>query len=372
MSYYKATEAVAITHTGSTEWQSAAALTLNSVALTSDQYSWDNGKLTLNGSLFPVSGNYTLVASAAGYADSTAAISVYPANGDLIKNGDFTDGQEYWSAYNHNGASCELDYTKGYLDARYLHAEGDSWGNMAISWSIQSNQKDIVVPADGTYELHFMASSEVERYIISDPGEDIGNDPNPPLTDKPFLFADVGDKDWYYDAVQYVFGNNMMFGTAVDQFSPDMSITRGMAVTILYRLEGEPAVTASPFSDVAEGQYYANAVAWAASAGVVSGYGNNTFGPEDLITREQMATILYRYAAYKKYDVSGMADLFSFVDAQKISGYAVESMSWANATGLILVRDGNSLAPDGTATRAEAAMVLMRFCENVVAKNKIV
>lgn len=166
--YNRATQDVIVTHTGSTEWAEKVMLTLNGEPISSELYQFADGKLVLDGSLFPVGGEYILAASAAGYADSTAAISVYPANGDLIKNGDFTNGQAYWSAYNHNGASCELDYTKGYLDARYLHAEGDSWGNMAISWSIQSNQKNIVVPAGGTYTLHFMASSEVERYIIAE------------------------------------------------------------------------------------------------------------------------------------------------------------------------------------------------------------
>lgn len=176
-------------------------------------------------------------------------------------------------------------------------------------------------------------------------------------------FTDVKETDWFYDAVGYVYENGMMSGTGNNQFSPNVTTTRGMIVTILYRLEGSPAVSTASFDDVAAGEYYANGVSWAAANGVVSGYGNNLFGPNDPITREQMATILYRYAQYKEYETVVTGDVSSFTDGTSVSSYAVEPMNWAVGTGLLSGVGNNILNPTGNATRAEAATILMRFCE---------
>ena len=157
----------------------------------------------------------------------------------------------------------------------------------------------------------------------------------------------------------------MMSGTDTDLFSPNVTTTRGMIVTILYRLEGRPAVSAAPFRDVPASQYYASAVAWASENGIVSGYGDGIFGPEDTITREQMASILYRYANYKGYDMSGTADLSIYVDAGKISPYAMTALQWANANGLVSGTTPETLTPGGSATRAQVASILMRFCKNI-------
>lgn len=178
-------------------------------------------------------------------------------------------------------------------------------------------------------------------------------------------FNDVSANDWFASAVDYVTGKGMMNGTADNTFSPKANTTRGMVVTVLYRLENQPSTSAASFTDVASGAYYANAVAWANANGIVSGYGSGKFGPNDKVTREQLAAILYRYAQYKKYDVSGANSLDGYTDAQSVSSYAVPALQWANAAGVVTGKSGSKLDPKGNATRAEVAAMLMRFCENV-------
>jgi len=178
-------------------------------------------------------------------------------------------------------------------------------------------------------------------------------------------FTDVATSSWYYSAVKYMQDKGLMAGTSTTTFSPDMTTTRAMIVTILYRMENEPAATASTFPDVAAGQWYSNAVAWAAANGIVSGYDNGNFGPEDIITREQMAAILFRYASFKGYDVTKTANLSAYGDGTQVSEYAQSSMQWANGAGLIIGTDTNLLLPTGSATRAQVASILMRFLENI-------
>lgn len=178
-------------------------------------------------------------------------------------------------------------------------------------------------------------------------------------------FNDVSANDWFASAVDYVTGKGMMNGTDDNTFSPKANTTRGMVVTVLYRLENQPSTSAASFTDVASGAYYANAVAWANANGIVSGYGSGKFGPNDKVTREQLAAILYRYAQYKKYDVSGANSLDGYADAQSVSSYAVPALQWANAAGVVTGKSGSKLDPKGNAARAEVAAMLMRFCENV-------
>ena len=179
-------------------------------------------------------------------------------------------------------------------------------------------------------------------------------------------YTDVDTTQWYHEGVDYVIANGMMNGTGTNTFEPNSTTTRGMIVTILYRLEKEPAAGTSPFTDVDVGQWYAKAVAWAAANGVVNGTSPTTFHPNDPITREQMAAILYRYASFKGYDVTAKADLAGFTDAAQISAYAKDAMSWANKEGLIGGVSATTLQPQGSAIRAQVATILMRFCENVV------
>lgn len=176
-------------------------------------------------------------------------------------------------------------------------------------------------------------------------------------------FADVGPGDWFRDAAAYVYSRQLMNGTAPDAFSPYETTTRAMIVTILYRYEGSPAAGSSIFQDVPAGQYYTNAVAWAAQHGVVNGYSATQFGPNDTITREQMAAILYRYAQYKGMDVSGRADLSRYSDGSQVSSYARDAMAWANHQAFINGVDSYTLQPGGFANRAQVATILMRFCQ---------
>lgn len=180
-------------------------------------------------------------------------------------------------------------------------------------------------------------------------------------------FIDVANGAWYADAVKYVYENDIMNGTDDNSFSPEMTTTRGMIVTMLHRLENEPAATASDFDDIAADAWYADAVAWAAENGVVNGISQTSFGPDSPITREQMAAILYRYAQLKGYDVSVGEDtnIQSYADADQISEYAIPAMQWACGSGLITGNTATTLNPKGNATRAEVAAILMRFCEDV-------
>lgn len=176
-------------------------------------------------------------------------------------------------------------------------------------------------------------------------------------------FTDVGTLDWYYGAIKYVYEEGLMSGTGETTFSPNATTTRGMIVTILHRMESEPYGIGS-FSDVQPGAYYAPAVAWASETGIVTGYGNGTFGPNNAITREQMAAILYRYAAFKGENTAATGDVQDYADGSKVSAYAVEAMNWAIGKGLISGVGGNRLDPTGTATRAQVATILQRYCED--------
>ena len=178
----------------------------------------------------------------------------------------------------------------------------------------------------------------------------------------PLPFPDVTEGDWFYDAVRYAYETGLMDGVGDNLFAPNSQTTRAQLVTILHRLAGEPEPGGdSGFADVAAGTWYTDAVAWAAENGIVNGVSDTEFAPGDDITREQLAAILYRYAACQGYDVSQRADLSGFGDASSISGYAQEALSWAHAQGLVLGFEDGSLRPQGTASRAQIAAVLMRF-----------
>ena len=178
----------------------------------------------------------------------------------------------------------------------------------------------------------------------------------------PLPFPDVTEGDWFYDAVRCAYETGLMDGVGDNLFAPNSETTRAQLVTILYRLAGQPEPGGdSGFSDVETGTWYTDAVAWAAENGIVNGVSDTEFAPGDDITREQLAAILYRYAAYQGYDVSQRADLSGFGDASSISGYAQEALSWAHAQGLVLGFEDGSLRPQGTASRAQIAAVLMRF-----------
>lgn len=178
-------------------------------------------------------------------------------------------------------------------------------------------------------------------------------------------YKDVDPSKWYHEAVDYAIANGLMNGVSSTAFAPDGTLSRAMLVTILYRLEGQPAAAGeNPFDDVADGTWYTDAVIWANANGIVKGFGDGTFLPDANITREQMAAIIYRYAQFKGYDVSKTTDISGYNDASSVSDWALDAMKWANATGLITGRSAKTLAPEGNTTRAEAAAILMRFIEN--------
>lgn len=177
-------------------------------------------------------------------------------------------------------------------------------------------------------------------------------------------FTDVGEDQWYYEAVKYAYLNSLFNGIDKTTFGPQIEMNRAMLVTVLYRLDGTPpADTTTAFTDVPEDQYYAPAVSWAAANSIVYGVSETEFAPNQNITREQIAAMIMRYAKYKDIDVSAQADLSAYTDQAEISSWAKEAMSWANAAGLIKGRTETTLDPSATATRAEVAQILMRFME---------
>lgn len=181
---------------------------------------------------------------------------------------------------------------------------------------------------------------------------------------EPLPFIDVDEDAWYADAVRYVYEHDLMAGYGGDLFGPNDELSRAQFCQIIYNMEGQPAVTgSSAFTDVADGAWYANVVTWAAENGIVVGYGGGLFGPEDNITREQFAAILYRYAQAKGYGTTASFDLSAYGDVSDVSAWAISAMQWACGKDIIIGTSPTTLAPQGTATRAQAATMLQRFCE---------
>jgi hypothetical protein len=177
--------------------------------------------------------------------------------------------------------------------------------------------------------------------------------------------TDVASTDWFYDAVKYVNQNSLMSGTTATAFEPNATMTRAMLVTVLYRMEGTPAITGTnSFTDVEDGQWYTDAVIWASANGIVGGYGGGIFGTNDAITREQLAAILYNYAKYKNYDVTKTTDLTAYTDITSVDSWAINAMQWAVSLGLITGTTDTTLDPIGSASRAQVATILMRFIES--------
>ena len=224
--------------------------------------------------------------------------------------------------------------------------------------------------------------------------EESGGDPTPDIPDTPDIptpdvpdapcdgtvsggcpaaqFSDINTGSWYHEAVDYVLKNGLMNGTGSGTFAPGGITSRAMIVTILWRLEGKPQVNyLMDFEDVAAESWYTEAVRWAAAEGIMGGYGDGRFGTNDAITREQLATVLYRYVQYKGYDVSAKKSLDSYTDASAVHSWAVDAMQWACSIGLIKgieQENGFTLDPVGNATRAQVATIFWRFCETIKAE----
>lgn len=181
-------------------------------------------------------------------------------------------------------------------------------------------------------------------------------------------FSDVGENDWFYQDVLFVSDKGLMMGTDTDKFSPNDTTTRGMIVTVLWRLDGKIQETENPFSDVNSEEYYYNAVSWAYKNGIVSGYDATTFGANDFITREQLAAIMYRYAEYNGYDISNKLSLDKYQDSNDVSEYSVSAFEWANANGIITGVADDTLLPKGNALRCQVASIFKRFSDKFAEK----
>ena len=221
-------------------------------------------------------------------------------------------------------------------------------GHTFIGWY---SERSLTNKVSGVY-----LTKDMTVYALWRVDENPGTGANP--------FTDVSEKDWFYGDVMFVYENGLMLGTSKTLFSPHGTATRGMMATILWRMEGSPAPKGkNSFTDVETGKWYADAITWTAENGIFAGYGKDKFGPDDPITREQLAAIFYRYADYKGYDLTVKGNLDKFKDADKITDYAKTAMQWAVGSGLVKGKSGNLLDPQGTATRAEIAAMLHRFIE---------
>ena len=225
---------------------------------------------------------------------------------------------------------------------------------------VTANGKDVELTANGDGTYTFTMPSADVRITATFAEDPDWTEPEEPATDVSDIFLDVAPNAWYKDAVQYAYDNGLMTGVSDTEFAPEATTTRAMIVSILARLEGVTTAEAAGFADV-DDEWYATAVNWAASAGVVNGYEDNTFRPNTAITREQLAAILMNYAAYKGYDVSARADLSHYSDADSISSWANDVLLWAVAEGLLTGVTDDTIAPQAHATRAQVAAILQRF-----------
>ena len=180
-------------------------------------------------------------------------------------------------------------------------------------------------------------------------------------------FTDVAEGDWFYDAVAYVYENGIMAGTSETIFNPTMELDRAQAAQLFYNLEGKPAVTGdSAFSDVASSHWAVDAITWAAENEVVAGIGGNLYDPDSNVTREQFAQMLYKYARFKGYDLTANGDLTQFPDDGSISSWAETALSWANGNGLINGHENGTIDPKGSTIRAQAASILAHFDQSFI------
>ena len=232
--------------------------------------------------------------------------------------------------------------------------------------------EDVRKESDG---LHFHVNS-LSLFAISwtkyeapvTPGGGGGAPSEPEEPTWPFEDVTEGE-DWFYDAVAYVYENNIMAGTSETTFEPGMLLDRAMAAQLFYNLEGKPTVTGdSTFTDVTSGHWAVDAITWAAQNDIVAGIGGGLYDPDSNVTREQFAVMLYKYARFKDYDLTAAGDLTQFPDMDAISGWAETALSWANGNGLINGNEDGTLAPGGTATRAQAASILAQFDQSFANK----
>ena len=288
-----------------------------------------------SGAKVPDGGNYVPTIT---YRDGTLTIRaavLYPITVEKPKNGTLTVDRS--TAAEGDSVTVTATPDKGYVLDR-LTVETDRGGTVRTTQKSGDRYRFTMPDRAVTVSATFRAAEQIP-------------------------FTDVRTGDWWYQNVLYVYEKGLMTGTSQTTFSPQATTTRGMIVTILHRLAGSPGAGGAPFTDVSAGQYYAVSIAWAASTGIVNGYDAAHFGPNDPITREQMAAILYRYAGRMGYDTTALGDPSQFRDSGRIHAYAWTPLAWANGRGLINGKGDGVLDPTGQATRAEVAAILQRFCE---------
>ena len=262
------------------------------------------------------------------------------------------------------GGEYPTTYTKGTVTV--LPTDVTKPGYTFLGWftayigGVQVRQIEATETGDKTFYAHW------HKTVLPPPPVTPGTPVTParPAAPVGLPFADVSSSDWFYNDVRYVYEKGIMDGTGADRFSPNAPLTRAMIVTILYRMAGSPSVSgSSDFTDVAAGKWFAKAVAWAAANGIVNGYGSGLFGPNDPVTREQLAAILYRYAVYGGMTAVTLEEnLGSFADTAQLSAYAIQAMNWAVGQGLIN-GSGSNLVPKAQATRAQVAAIIHRYLE---------
>ncbi|MBM6977343.1 S-layer homology domain-containing protein [Intestinimonas butyriciproducens] len=276
-----------------------------------------------------------------------------------------------------SGGSSSSGGVNGFANYTVSVEQGDN-GTIRVSPSRAERGDTVTITVDPGvgYELDSISVTDssgnavdVERqsnyeYTIKMPGRRVTVEAafmeiNEELTPEPvdLSFTDVPTSAWYYDAVRFVYEQGMMAGTGNNQFSPNVTMMRAMIVTILYRLENQPAAGSSTFTDVPAGQWYTDAVAWASGNGIVEGYGNGTFGPNDTITREQFAAMLWRYAG----SPAAAADGLNYADAAETSDWALEALCWAVERSILNGKGGGVLDPQGQASRTEVAQMLKNY-----------
>lgn len=278
-----------------------------------------------------------------------------PVTGQVYKEPEYTGKYSYeiFTKVGDNGTISVDRYATEGDDVTITVSPDEAY--LLDELTVTANGKEVEVKdnGDGTYTFK-MPSADAK--IVVTFAEDPDWEPAPEMP-----FTDVNEGDWFYDVVLYAYDNGLMTGVSATEFAPNQTTTRGMIVSMLARLEGVTSAEDAGFADVAENDWYATAVNWAASVGVVNGYEDNTFRPNAPITREQMAAILYNYADYKGYDVSARADLSDYADAASISSWAEDVLAWANAEGLINGMTATTIDPQGATTRAQTAAMFERF-----------
>ena len=301
-------------------------------------------------------GEFAGAVNIADYVDD--GLEFNPVTGQVYKEPEYTGKYSYeiFTKVGDNGTISVDRYATEGDDVTITVSPDEAY--LLDELTVTANGKEVEVKdnGDGTYTFK-MPSADAK--IVVTFAEDPDWEPEPEEPAMPF--TDVNDNDWFYDVVLYAYDNGLMTGVSATEFAPNQTTTRGMIVSMLARLEGVTSAEDAGFADVADNDWYATAVNWAASVGVVNGYEDNTFRPNAPITREQMAAILYNYADYKGYDVSARADLSDYADAASISSWAEDVLAWANAEGLINGMTATTIDPQGATTRAQTAAMFERF-----------